>query len=332
MGYNDLQEEVQKKKGKLKFILLIIGVIFLVAFVIFSFIVPPESWKYYFNKPNVSKRQAGEMRIHYLDVGQGDATLIELPDGKVMLIDGGDGTSGTKKNILRYCNALKIDVIDYLVITHSDDDHCGSLDEVLRYKKVLNAYLPYADETKDGEYSETYNAILEEKCKLNFSSRSIDLSVAEGATPYTLSFLYPYSAEALGEVEEESNDTSAVIWLDYMGVSALFLGDVTSTVENKLMRDHRLGLLPQGDLDSTEILKVAHHGSKQSTSEAFLSYLGSETAIISYGKDNIYQHPSSAVLDRLSAVSAKVYRTAIDGHIMVTVKKSGEYAVQTIES
>ena len=92
--------------------------------------------------------------------------LIELPDGKVMLIDGGDYQPSTQKTVLRYLNALKIDVIDYLLITHVDEDHCGSLDVVLQYKKVLNAYLPPTFPVQGTEYAETYEALKREKCKL----------------------------------------------------------------------------------------------------------------------------------------------------------------------
>lgn len=332
MGYNDLQEEVKIKKYNLKRILFIVLAVLLLLLVVFSWIVPPQSWKYYFAKPKIPKRQAGEMRIHYLDVGQGDCTLIELPDGKVMLIDGGDGTSTAEKSILRYLNRLTVREIDYLVITHSDDDHCGGLAEILKYKKVLNAYLPHADATKGGKYSEGYASLLEEECTLHFSSRSIDLSKTEGETPYTLSFLSPYSEAASGEAVEESNDTSAVIWLDYKGASALFMGDATTRVEEKLVRDHRLGLLPKIDLDDTEILKVGHHGSREATSQELLSYLGVKTAVISYGQNNIYKHPSSDVLHRLSVANADVYQTALHGHIMVTVNANGEYKIQTIET
>ncbi len=331
MGYKRLKEDADANKFLFRVIALSVVLFLLLTFTIFSLIVPPESWKYHFGKPDVPKRNKGELRIHYLDVGEGDCTIIELPDGKVMLIDGGDGTNDTKKSVMRYLNKLKVNEIDYLVITHADRDHLGALQEVLTYKKVLNAYLPHANASKNVEYAEIYAAILEEKCSMVFSSRKEDLSKKDADAPYTLAFLYPYSSAALGYEEEDSNDTSAVIWLDYMGTSALFLGDVSSKIENKLVTNHRLGLTPKADLSSTEILKVAHHGSAESTSKELLDYINVETAILSYGKENLYQHPSSEVMERLAVANANVYQTAINGHIMVTVKPNGTYAVQAIE-
>lgn len=331
MGYKGLKENVETKKFYFRLLTLGVAVFFILALVIFSFIVPPESWKYHFATPDVPKRQKGELRVHYLDVGEGDCTLIELPDDKVMLIDGGNRTSDTKKSVMRYLNKLDVDVIDYLVITHADRDHLGALKEILTYKKVLNAYLPHANVSKNVEYAEIYSAILEEKSSMVFSSRKEDLSKIEGDMPYTLTFLYPYSSAALGYEEEDDNDTSAVIWLDYKGTSALFLGDASSKIESKLITNHRLGLTPKADLSSTEILKVAHHGGEESTSKELLDYLNVETAILSYGQENLYQHPSSAVMERLAVANTNIYQTARNGHIMVTMKPNGTYAVQAIE-
>ncbi len=331
MGYKAEKEKVEVKKKGVKRILLYVLVFLLSGVTVFSFIVPPKSWKYYFAYPKIGKRGKGELRIHYLDVGQGDSTLIELPDGKVMLIDGGRGDDNANNAILRYLNALKISEIDYLVVTHTDSDHCGGLDEVLEYKKVLNAYVPLANATENEAYAEVCEALAQQKCEVINSSRSIDLSKKDGETPYTLSFLYPYSPTALGGVEIEGNATSAVVWLDYMGVSAIFCGDAPESVENKLVSDHALGLLEHVDLMSTELLKVAHHGSASSTSLTFLQYLGVKKAVISCGKDNIYNHPTSEVLARLAVVGAEVYRTDEKGHIVVTVSPSGEYFLQSVE-
>ncbi len=331
MGYRALKEKAEEKRKGFKLVLLCILVFVLAALTVFSVFVPPESWKYYVGKPKIDARKAGEMRIHYLDVGQGDSTLIELPDGKVMLIDGGNDTKGTKKNILRYLNALDIRVIDYLVITHTDGDHCGGLEEVFRYKKVLNAYLPYADASENLQYAQAYDAALEENCPMVTFSRGIDLSNTDGETPYTLTFLYPYSIEA-EENPPYGNDASAVVWLDYKGLSALFLGDASIEVEKKLLRDHRLELLPGVHLAETELLKVAHHGAAESTSNDLLEYLGVEKAFISCGKGNAYGHPHQAVLNRLAAKNIAVYRTDEKGHLVVTANALGNYTVKSVKT
>ena len=137
MGYRAEKMRVEKKLKLLKRILLGILLLIILALCIFSVIVPPASWKYYVGLPQVTSAQEGELRVHFLDVGQGDCTLVELPDGKVMLIDGGDGSGASNKNLLRHLNALKIEVIDYLIVTHTDADHCGNtLYGCLQYERV----------------------------------------------------------------------------------------------------------------------------------------------------------------------------------------------------
>ncbi len=266
------------------------------------------------------------MRIHFIDVGQGDCTLIELPDGKVALIDGGDGRTSTKKSVMRYLNALDIDVIDHLVVTHTDRDHCGALDAVFRYKKVVNAYLPHTYDVDDVEYAEMYALAIEENCSMVDHARSIDLSNAEAG--YTFRFLYPN----LPDSSTVPSLDSAALWLDYKGVSALFYGDGDKKTENILLRDDRAGVLaPFGvRLSSTEILKVAHHGSDGATSQEFVEYLGVKTAVVSCGEDNPYGHPKADVVNRLQEVGAEIYRTDEQGNVIVTVKSDGAYTVKTV--
>lgn len=329
MGYRDQKAKVTNKMQRIKRIALAVGAFLLVGLLIFSFFYPPNSWKYYFDLPKVGKRQTNEMRVHFLDVGQGDCILIELPDGKVMLVDGGGGGAKTEKTVLRYMNALKIDTIDHLLITCTDNDHSGAIGEVARMKKVLNAYLPTTSNIESGCYAAAYAELSREDCTLIKTDRTIDLS-QDGAASYTLSFLYPYM-EAL---EEEEDEGSAVFWLDYMGVSFLFTGDATSAVEETLIRDDEYGFFKEKkvELSSTEILKVAHHGSGASSSLPFLNHLNLQTAIISCGKDNAYGHPADAVVDKLQIVGADVYRTDESGHIIVTVKEDGTYFVERVKS
>ena len=331
MGYAAEKEKVEKKVKKWKHVLFFVAVGFIAALFVFSCFYPFASWKYYFSLPKVGKRQADELRIHFLDVGQGDSTIIELPDGKIMLIDGGNGSQETKKVILRYLNALKIDVIDYLVVTHADEDHCGGLDEVLTFKEVRKAFLPVRLPSESAEYGEFYAKLLEEDCAWEFSRREIDLSVS-GESGYTLKFLYPYTYDVEQEIEMETNDSSCVIWLDYQGASALFTGDAPFETEEKLMRDFRLGLLPRDvSLSDTEILKVAHHGSRYSTSSKFIEFLGVETAVISCGENNPYKHPSDEVLENLQRSGASVYRTDESGSLIFTLSKTGEYTASVLK-
>ncbi|MBQ7949298.1 MAG: MBL fold metallo-hydrolase [Clostridia bacterium] len=337
MGYRAEKEKVEKKIRVIRWTVLCVLMALLIGLCTFSIFCPPSTWKYYVKKPDLEKRAEGELRMHFLDVGQGDSILIELPDGKVALIDGGNTTERTSTYILRYMNALKIDVIDYLVVTHADSDHCGGLAKVVEHKKVLNAYLPATKPEKaDAVYAELYELILEE-CEPQYASRSISLSSAEGDYPYTFAFVYPYTdylkEDFIDTFAETDNATSSVMWLDYMGASALFTGDAPCEVERMLSRDDSLGLLTNHgvDLDSTEILKVSHHGSADSTSLEFLQYLQVKTAVVSCGKDNRYGHPSETVRSMLQSVGATLYRTDEHGTVCITVKNTGEYTVETFK-
>ncbi len=342
MGYRADKEKVERKFRLIKRISLGILLLCLVGLSIFSAFVPPKTWKYYVGLPNVGERRAGDARIHFLDVGQGDCSLIELPDGKVMLIDGGDYQSSTKKQILRYLNALKIEVIDYLVITHADEDHCGALDAVLKYKKVLNAYLPPTFPLEDTEYGEVYEAIAKEKCRVFYASRATKyLDGAYKEYGYALSFLSPYKTDVedvLGKGEsvyneDAKNELSSVLYFDYQGVGAIFAGDISANIEQRLILDDTADMFDMRnfDLSSTEILKVAHHGSKNSTSKAWLDYLQVKTAVISCGAGNPYGHPTQDTLSRLTAAGVDVWRTDFDGHVMVTITKSGTYSVKSVK-
>lgn len=326
MGYRALKLKAEKKKTRLRRILLCVFAAVLLGGVIFSFFVPPESWKYHFAKPSVVERGEGELRIHFIDVGQGDCTLLELPDGKTALIDGGNDSGETKKSVMRYLNALDIDVIDYLIITHTDSDHCGSLEEVFRYKSVLNAYMPASFDASDLQYAEVYEAATqEEECAIKELAR-MRISTAEGG--YNLAILYPYSQAAGGE-RGSDNENSAVVWLEYEGVKAIFCGDAPMETENILLRDERLGVLsPFGvTLSDTQILKVSHHGSKSGTGAEFLSRLGVRTAVISCGENNAYNHPSAEAVRRLQTAGAEIYRTDRQGDVCITITREGKYTV-----
>ncbi len=320
-------KDTDERKSK-RIVACIIVSMMLIATIV-SCAVPPDTWKYLFYQPDIEKRKAGELRIHFLDVGQGDSTLIELPDGKVMLIDGGNGSNSVTNGLMRYLMALDIKAIDYLVVTHTDRDHYGGIVEVFDKLKVRNAYMPMKYSIQDIGYAKIYEKAVKEKCPLQEPTRNIVLS-RDGATPYTLCFLYPYGVDG---VESWGNESSAVVWLDYHGVSAAFSGDATVDVEKKMIRDDRLGALKARgvELSSTEIVKIGHHGGSESNGAEWLTYLNPQCGIISVGKDNSYSHPTEGTLKRLEQVGAKTYRTDELGHIVVTATEAGEYTVSSVK-
>lgn len=322
MGYRAKKLKLNRKIGKIKGICLIVFVVLLTAFIVFSYFYPPESWKYHVAKPKVEACAEGELRISFLDVGQGDATLIRFPDGKTMLIDGGDDKNENKRSLMRYLNAAGIDFIDYLVLTHTDSDHCGGLTEVVKFKDVGKVYLPLAEDYNvNAGFARLYAEAQKKGLSIETADISFKISSTDPRYPYELYCLSPYMG---AELSEEANENCAVLWLDYKGVSTIFCADAPQSIEERLIRDQRLGLL-NCSIESTEIIKMPHHGSNDGASLEFLEFLGVKTAVISVGKDNIYGHPSTETLTRLSSVGADVYRTDEQGHIVAVITSDGNY-------
>ncbi len=334
MGYRGEKEKIEKKIGKVKRIVFCIVALFLIALSVFSTFFPPASWKYYFDLPSISKRAQGEMRLHFIDVGQGDCAFVELPDGKTLLIDGGTQTQASKLSIMRHLKALKVSKIDYLVVSHADIDHVGGLAEVVKNIPVSRAFLPKCSITENAEYAAFYAEISKSECEIEYSMRKTTLS-SNGEYPYVLQFLYPYTYDVEhGNTEDmESNERSSVLWLDYQGVSALFTGDAPAKTENALILDSDMGLFDvyNVDLTSTEILKVSHHGSSSATTDLFARYLGVKDAVVSCGVDNDYDHPSKRVQETLSTINANLHRTDLHGSIIITVSQDGTYQVERLE-
>ena len=332
MGYNKEKIEVDNKMKRIKTVALWIVVSVVIGLSVFAQFCPADKWKYYVGLPKVENREEGTLRLHFLDVGQGDCSIIEFPDGKTMLVDGGDGAERTATTILRYLNALKIKKIDYLLLTHADSDHCGGLDTIVEEKEIGVAYIPKVQEDVNMQYAAFYAAMVEKGYSMQYTEKSVKIPVFDERYPYTFAFLYPYTSdiESIDKLEEANNEFSAVFWLDYFGSSALFTGDAPFSTENRILEAEALGVNTHIELSDTEILKVAHHGSSGSTSEAFLKYLNVETAMISCAKENLYGHPSNEVCMRLQEFGIKDYRTYRDGHIIVSMRTDGTYGVETL--
>lgn len=333
MGYRGEKQKIEKKIGKVKRIVFCVVALFLVALSVFSAFFPPATWKYYFSLPPIPMRKTGEMRLHFIDVGQGDCTFIELPDGKTMLIDGGPQTQASELSIMRYLKALNVRKIDYLVVSHADIDHVGGLKEVVENISIARAFLPKCNVTENAEYAAFYAELMQSECEIEYSMRKTSLS-SNVEYPYVLQFLYPYTYDVeFGDMDDmESNELSSVLWLDYQGISTLFTGDAPAKIENNLIRDSDAGLFDvyNVELTSTEILKVAHHGSSSSTTDLFARYLGVKDAVVSCGENNDYNHPSTRVQETLSAIKANLHRTDLHGSIMITIFPNGTYQVERL--
>jgi beta-lactamase superfamily II metal-dependent hydrolase len=181
--------------------------------------------------------------------------------------------------------------------------------------------------------------ISDEKCNVIYTSRTAETIMSENENyPYTIDFLYPYQYDvenALngGTEDTDDNDFSSVAYFDYQGVSALFAADIRFEIEDGLMLDNEFGAFETRafDLTSTEILKVAHHGSKNATSAEWLKYLHAKTAVISCGEGNPYGHPADELLSRLYQNEVDVWRTDTDGNVIITISSAGEYRVTNVK-
>lgn len=298
----------------------------------------------------VAKCEESKLEIHFIDVGQGDSALIILPDGKVMLIDGGKEEYG--KEVVEYLTSLNINTIDYMVATHSDSDHVGGLIDVLKNKDVKNIYRPFdlcrtitnsgfvdelyarfssrfpvniiVDNPVYAEFLEcVYNEKVEEQnATINVCSSAIQLASSD-RSPYIIKFFNPVAQEEFStsriqkgyttKLTEDQNDTSAVIGLFTENHKYLFMADLGAEEEANFIA--RLTPFEREQLSSVSVLKVAHHGSKSSTSKEFLSLVKPSRSVISVG-ENDYGHPTEAVLTRLTDAGSIIYRTDEQGTII----------------
>ena len=253
--------------------------------------------------------------ISFLDIGQGDCIVMRSESGKVYMIDGG---SSSKKNIGKYIITpyLKyygITKIDYCIITHSDSDHVSGIIEILEQKhgdkiEIDNFLLPDPDDTlKD----DTYKQILQlagNNCKKVSYIKRFDM-IKDGKL--NLVCVHPES----GYMAESANAYSTVISITHGSDSILLTGDLEKDGEKQV-----LDILNQSNYafpESYTILKAAHHGSKNSTSEEFLQRINPDMTIISCGKNNRYGHPHDELLNRLEKINTAVLRTDIDGAIIL---------------
>lgn len=249
-----------------------------------------------------TNQKDGLLKIYFFDVGQGDAIFIEAPNGNQVLIDGGPDN----KVIQRMGEAMPFydKEIDMVVLTHSDADHITGLIEVLERYEVEN--IVYSNIVrKSALYEAWQEAVVKEGANIidPVAGKVIDLG-----SGVILSMTHPGESLA-GKVLEKTNNESVVIMLKYGEVETLLTGDIEARAERQI-------ILSGTNLDA-DILKVAHHGSKTSTTEEFLYDVSPQVAVIQVGAKNRYGHPTSEVLKRLEEYDIKYYRTDVDGDIKV---------------
>ncbi len=236
--------------------------------------------------------------VHFLNVGQGDSTLIQFA-GKNALIDGGDSYAGSK--VSSYLKANGATKIDLIVATHSHPDHIGGLLTVLDNFEVKHAL-----DSGKAHTSKTYETYLN-----LINKKNIVHSIAQAGQ--TIDFDSAVKIEVLSPPKTpfgNIDDNSVILKVTYGNVSFLLMGDAGLIPENRLLNSSY-------NLKS-DVLKVANHGSEKGTSSDFLSRVNPSIAIIEVGPYNIYGYPSPKSLGTLKAIGSKIYRTDSDGDIVVT--------------
>jgi beta-lactamase superfamily II metal-dependent hydrolase len=256
--------------------------------------------------PDQPPRPGGALTVAFLDVGQGDATLIRSPNGQIMLIDGGRSVSLASQVIIPQLTAWGAQQVDVLVVTHPDADHISGLVGVLEQYPVKIVAL-----TGQVHPTQIYERLLTDV-------RNLGLKAIRTRTGTIIPFDEAVKLEVLSPDDQfvnsdDTNDASIVIKLSYGQTSFLFTGDAEFPANQAMLR--------RGADVRANVLKLGHHGSRTSTDESWLRAVQPQLGIISVGADNSYGHPHREVLDALNRLGIQYIRT--DEHGTITVVSDG---------
>lgn len=247
----------------------------------------------------VSQTQTDYLKVHFLDVGQGDSILVQFPDGKNMLVDAGINESAS--TIINYLNNNGIKKLDYLVGTHPHEDHVGSLDAVIKEFEIGEVLMPKAT-TNTQSFRDVLTAIKNKGLQVTAAKAGICI-INDGNL--SVNILGP-----CGAAYESLNNYSAVIKIKYGEVAFLLMGDAEALSEKEI--------LATGADVRAQVLKVGHHGSQSSTAPEFLIAVNPEIAVISVGEGNDYHHPHQITLNKLQKAGITVLRTDQMGTIIIS--------------
>ena len=257
----------------------------------------------------------GSLEVHFIDVGQGDASLIIFrdtnpdngDDSAAMLVDAGDESKGTL--VRNYINKQWSGDLSYFVCSHPDADHIGGAASVVSNINITSEKVFAPDFKKD---TKTYENLLNEISYKNYSYEMPELFTEYSLGLATFEFFAP------AHEHSDTNNSSLVMKIWYGDESFLFTGDCGEEEEQELANGSAASLL------SADVLKVGHHGSKTSTSADFLNLVSPEYAVISCGEGNSYGHPHAAALNNLREKGVSLFRTDDQGSI---VAKTDEFGI-----
>lgn len=238
-----------------------------------------------------------KLNIFYFNVGQADCTLITI-NNKNMLIDAGQDSDG--EYIVEFLKDRNIEQLDYFVITHGDIDHSGGAQDIINNIKIERIFMPQGIADCEEEYQEIRQ--LASKKEIEMPKIEVNQEFNLGVANFTI-------VSVKNDMDCATNDSSIAIRLNYFNTSYLFMGDITTGIEDEIQ------------CEAVDILKVGHHGSNSSTSTEFLEKVKPKYAVISAGNNKKYNHPSEEVLERLRNYGIQdnnIYITKNQGTIWIT--------------
>ncbi|MFT8316311.1 MAG: ComEC/Rec2 family competence protein [Clostridium sp.] len=238
--------------------------------------------------------------VHYIDVGQGDSELVQI-NNKNILIDAGPKDAENK--VVSYIKAQDITTLDYLIETHPHEDHIGGMEAVVKSFKINEFIGPKI-------YNPPTTSIFKDLIT-TLKNRNMKITVLEPGDSINLG--ENVKCQILSPIKssyDNLNNYSVVLKITYKNSKFLFTGDAEQEDESKILNN--------GFDISSDVLKVGHHGSSSSSSESFLKEVSPKIAVISCGKNNDYSHPHKVTLDKLNSINCKIYRTDLNGDIVIT--------------
>lgn len=245
--------------------------------------------------------------VHFIDVGQGDSTLIKS-DGYNILIDAGENDKGV--DVVRYLKEQNVEKLDLIISTHPHSDHMGGLDTVINHfpvDKVLVNRLPKELVPTTKTYTDFLNAVKDNDLKLTASNVGDEFNFGNG------------KVTIIGPTKQwdDLNNTSIVAKFEYDNKSFLFTGDMEKQSEQNI--------IDNGIFIESDVLKIAHHGSSTSTTTDFLNSVNPQIAVISVADENKYGHPNAKAVDRIEQNGTDIYRTDYNGTVVISIDNGKTY-------